>query len=175
LASTIASAPPTIQNNTRDTARRRVRHRDAALLHGRIGFTTWLGWRDDEAEDEGAPGLLTRRLSAAKPSRHARCGADANLGGSAYSTLSTASGVSIASAVSSCALRKSASARSRESVPGLSPYDDRKWARAAATLVPPAGSTPVRRAQGTAPVSAPAPADESSRTPEGSGPRCTRR
>jgi hypothetical protein len=107
--------------DTRYTARRRVRHCDGTLLHGRIGFTTWLGWRDEEVEDEDAPSLLTRRLSAAKPNRHARCRG-----------VSTASTVS--ASTSAIALRKSASVRNMERLSQRSPDDD--WSLALTALVP---------------------------------------
>jgi hypothetical protein len=42
--------------DTRDTPRRRVRHRDGKLLQGGIGLTTGLGWSD--SEDEDAPSQL---------------------------------------------------------------------------------------------------------------------
>ncbi|KAJ7224362.1 hypothetical protein GGX14DRAFT_425358 [Mycena pura] len=52
-------APP---RDTRDTPKRRVRHRDGKLLRGGIGLTTGLGWSD--SEDEDAPSALTRRISS---------------------------------------------------------------------------------------------------------------
>ncbi|KAJ7252699.1 hypothetical protein B0H12DRAFT_607886 [Mycena haematopus] len=48
--------------DTRDTPKRRVRHRDGKLLRGGIGLTTGLGWSD--SEDEDAPSALTRRISS---------------------------------------------------------------------------------------------------------------
>ncbi|KAG6840277.1 hypothetical protein C0991_007765 [Blastosporella zonata] len=48
--------------DTRDTVKRRVRHRDGRLLKGGIGLTTGLGWSD--SEDEDAPSALTRRISS---------------------------------------------------------------------------------------------------------------
>ncbi|KAJ7066720.1 hypothetical protein C8F01DRAFT_1080190 [Mycena amicta] len=52
-------APP---RDTRDTPKRRVRHRDGKTLRGGIGLTTGLGWSD--SEDEDAPSALTRRISS---------------------------------------------------------------------------------------------------------------
>ncbi|KAI0773092.1 hypothetical protein BD413DRAFT_312310 [Trametes elegans] len=46
----------------RDTAKRRVRHRDGRLLAGGIGLTTGLGWSD--SEDEDAPSPLIRQISS---------------------------------------------------------------------------------------------------------------
>ncbi|KAI6144963.1 hypothetical protein BKA82DRAFT_4168796 [Pisolithus tinctorius] len=57
LASTSSKHP----KDSRDTPRRRTRHRDGKLLKGGIGLTTGLGWSD--SEDEDAPSPLTRRLS----------------------------------------------------------------------------------------------------------------
>ncbi|KAF7294413.1 Ribosomal protein 60S [Mycena kentingensis (nom. inval.)] len=57
-------APP---KDTRDTPKRRVRHRDGKLLRGGIGLTTGLGWSD--SEDEDAPSALTRRISSLNLSR----------------------------------------------------------------------------------------------------------
>ncbi|KAF7308617.1 Ribosomal protein 60S [Mycena chlorophos] len=54
-----AQQPP---RDTRDTPKRRVRHRDGKLLRGGIGLTTGLGWSD--SEDEGAASALTRRISS---------------------------------------------------------------------------------------------------------------
>ncbi|KAJ7115859.1 hypothetical protein C8R44DRAFT_983809 [Mycena epipterygia] len=54
-----ADAPP---RDTRDTPKRRVRHRDGKTLRGGIGLTTGLGWSD--SEDEDAPSALTRRISS---------------------------------------------------------------------------------------------------------------
>ncbi|GLB40117.1 hypothetical protein LshimejAT787_0706270 [Lyophyllum shimeji] len=48
--------------DSRDTEKRRARHKDGRLLRGGIGLTTGLGWSD--SEDEDAPSALTRRLSA---------------------------------------------------------------------------------------------------------------
>ncbi|KAF7309715.1 Ribosomal protein 60S [Mycena indigotica] len=53
------TVPP---RDTRDTPKRRVRHRDGKLLRGGIGLTTGLGWSD--SEDEDAPSALTRRISS---------------------------------------------------------------------------------------------------------------
>ncbi|KAJ7594068.1 hypothetical protein C8J56DRAFT_925927 [Mycena floridula] len=50
-----------IMKDSRDTPRRRVRHRDGKLLKGGIGLTTGLGWSD--SEDEDAPSALTRQIS----------------------------------------------------------------------------------------------------------------
>ncbi|KAJ7623301.1 hypothetical protein FB45DRAFT_101401 [Roridomyces roridus] len=47
--------------DSRDTAQRRVRHRDGKTLAGGIGLTTGLGWSD--SEDEDAPSALTHRIS----------------------------------------------------------------------------------------------------------------
>ncbi|KAH8102321.1 hypothetical protein BXZ70DRAFT_68515 [Cristinia sonorae] len=55
--------------DSRDTQRRRTRHRDGKLLRGGIGLTTGLGWSD--SEDEDAPSPLTRRLSSLILSRKA--------------------------------------------------------------------------------------------------------
>ncbi|KAF8216387.1 hypothetical protein K438DRAFT_388140 [Mycena galopus ATCC 62051] len=54
--------PSTVSRDTRDTPKRRVRHRDGKLLRGGIGLTTGLGWSD--SEDEDAPSALTRRISS---------------------------------------------------------------------------------------------------------------
>ncbi|KAJ6493653.1 hypothetical protein C8R47DRAFT_1070168 [Mycena vitilis] len=51
-----------LPRDTRDTPKRRVRHRDGKLLRGGIGLTTGLGWSD--SEDEDAPSALTRRISS---------------------------------------------------------------------------------------------------------------
>ncbi|KAG6816615.1 hypothetical protein H0H87_004621 [Tephrocybe sp. NHM501043] len=85
---TNASAPAATSakrhpKDTRDTLKRRVRHRDGKLLKGGIGLTTGLGWSDRSAppcspwstahpphsEDEDAPSALTRRISALNLSR----------------------------------------------------------------------------------------------------------
>ncbi|KAJ3535990.1 hypothetical protein NM688_g6898 [Phlebia brevispora] len=62
LASTAGSVVTKsgLQRDPRDTARRRVRHRDRKLLCAGMGLTTGLGWSD--SEDEDAPSALTRRL-----------------------------------------------------------------------------------------------------------------
>ncbi|KAA1472356.1 hypothetical protein DENSPDRAFT_176241 [Dentipellis sp. KUC8613] len=65
VASTVTGSMMTksgIFKDERDTAKRRVRHRDGRLLRGGIGLTTGLGWSD--SEDEDAPSPLTKRLSA---------------------------------------------------------------------------------------------------------------
>lgn len=49
-----------LYKDPRDTARRRLRHRDGHLLRAGMGLTTGLGWSD--SEDEDAPSMLTRRL-----------------------------------------------------------------------------------------------------------------
>ncbi|KAJ6518661.1 hypothetical protein C8R45DRAFT_1084769 [Mycena sanguinolenta] len=51
-----------LPRDTRDTPKRRVRHRDGKTLRGGIGLTTGLGWSD--SEDEDAPSALTRRISS---------------------------------------------------------------------------------------------------------------
>ncbi|KAK7030707.1 ribosomal protein 60S [Favolaschia claudopus] len=64
-ASPASSLFPNIDHpprDTRDTPRRRVRHRDGKTLRGGIGLTTGLGWSD--SEDEDAPSDLTRRISS---------------------------------------------------------------------------------------------------------------
>ncbi|KAL0069146.1 hypothetical protein AAF712_003832 [Marasmius tenuissimus] len=53
--------------DTRDTAVRRLRHKDRKLLGGGLGLTTGLGWSD--SEDEDAPSPLTHRLSSLVVSR----------------------------------------------------------------------------------------------------------
>ncbi|OBZ72960.1 hypothetical protein A0H81_07223 [Grifola frondosa] len=53
-----------LMKDPRDTARRRVRHRDGQLLRAGMGLTTGLGWSD--SEDEDAPSTLTRRLITAR-------------------------------------------------------------------------------------------------------------
>ncbi|KAJ7733261.1 hypothetical protein DFH07DRAFT_968109 [Mycena maculata] len=72
-------APP---RDTRDTPKRRVRHRDGKLLAGGIGLTTGLGWSD--SEDEDAPSALTRRVSSLNLSRSSlglsRASSSASLG-----------------------------------------------------------------------------------------------
>ncbi|KAG5350930.1 hypothetical protein C0989_008616 [Termitomyces sp. Mn162] len=62
IASTTTSKGAHPLKDTRDTVKRRVRHRDGRLLRGGIGLTTGLGWSD--SEDEGAPSALTRRISS---------------------------------------------------------------------------------------------------------------
>ncbi|KAJ7043510.1 hypothetical protein C8F04DRAFT_1175320 [Mycena alexandri] len=60
-ASTVFPNTDPLPRDTRDTPKRRVRHRDGKLLRGGIGLTTGLGWSD--SEDEDAPSPLTRRIS----------------------------------------------------------------------------------------------------------------
>ncbi|KAI6126879.1 hypothetical protein F5141DRAFT_361800 [Pisolithus sp. B1] len=57
----LASTSSKHLKDSRDTPKRRTRHRDGKLLKGGIGLTTGLGWSD--SEDEDAPSALTRRLS----------------------------------------------------------------------------------------------------------------
>ncbi|KAF9021641.1 hypothetical protein BDZ89DRAFT_1115863 [Hymenopellis radicata] len=59
---TTKSTKSSILKDSRDTPRRRVRHKDGKLLRGGIGLTTGLGWSD--SEDEDAPSPLTRRISS---------------------------------------------------------------------------------------------------------------
>ncbi|KAF7370696.1 Ribosomal protein 60S [Mycena sanguinolenta] len=61
-ASAIFPTSDPLPRDTRDTPKRRVRHRDGKLLRGGIGLTTGLGWSD--SEDEDAPSALTRRISS---------------------------------------------------------------------------------------------------------------
>ncbi|KAJ7672663.1 hypothetical protein B0H17DRAFT_1141196 [Mycena rosella] len=58
-----------LARDSRDTPKRRVRHRDGKTLAGGIGLTTGLGWSD--SEDEDAPSALTRRISLLNLSRSA--------------------------------------------------------------------------------------------------------
>ncbi|KAG6907195.1 hypothetical protein DXG01_010008 [Tephrocybe rancida] len=66
LASTTSKSSHPLKD-ARDTAKRRVRHRDGRLLAGGIGLTTGLGWSD--SEDEDAPSALTRRITSLNLSR----------------------------------------------------------------------------------------------------------
>jgi hypothetical protein len=141
------------------------RHRLARPIHDLPGTAMGAGAGTDKA---------VRR----SPCRRAGAGRAAL--SSMYSTLSTASGVSIASAVpaSASALRKSASVRSMERVLTLSPHNDRDWARAAATPVPLAHSSPMRRARASvhAPMPTPVSVVENVRVRAGGAlRRCTRR
>ncbi|KAJ6591677.1 hypothetical protein DFH09DRAFT_181513 [Mycena vulgaris] len=61
-ASTVFPNTDPLPRDTRDTPKRRVRHRDGKTLRGGIGLTTGLGWSD--SEDEDAPSALTRRISS---------------------------------------------------------------------------------------------------------------
>ncbi|KAF7356695.1 Ribosomal protein 60S [Mycena venus] len=61
-AASLFSNTDPVPRDTRDTPKRRVRHRDGKLLRGGIGLTTGLGWSD--SEDEDAPSALTRRISS---------------------------------------------------------------------------------------------------------------
>ncbi|KAI0631827.1 hypothetical protein C8Q77DRAFT_1061521 [Trametes polyzona] len=62
VASTAASTMTKsgVYRDPRDTQRRRIRHKDQALLRAGMGLTTGLGWSD--SEDEDAPSMLTRKL-----------------------------------------------------------------------------------------------------------------
>jgi hypothetical protein len=138
-----------LQKYTRDTARRRVRYSDGALLRAVLGLTSGLGW-SDSADDEGRS-PRTRRLRAAKLSQSApfvgACAAGTGtnkavrytpLGHSAHTRmLLITTGVAIASAVSASAgaLHKYASVRHGECArakPGRRP----RLARAAARATP---------------------------------------
>ncbi|KAJ7449609.1 hypothetical protein FB451DRAFT_1530923 [Mycena latifolia] len=61
-ASAAFPSTDSLLRDTRDTPKRRVRHRDGKTLRGGIGLTTGLGWSD--SEDEDAPSALTRRISS---------------------------------------------------------------------------------------------------------------
>ncbi|KAJ7834087.1 hypothetical protein B0H13DRAFT_1914234 [Mycena leptocephala] len=61
-ASSLFPRTDLLPRDTRDTPKRRVRHRDGKTLRGGIGLTTGLGWSD--SEDEDAPSALTRRISS---------------------------------------------------------------------------------------------------------------
>jgi hypothetical protein len=114
------------RNQTRDAARRRVRHRDGGLPCGGPSLATglWDGWEDEDAPSPFACCLTAVKLVQRAPTpRRAmrrcslgRVGADAGAGGLAFATLSAASGVSRAPA-SPRALCKVANVRAGASAP----------------------------------------------------------
>jgi hypothetical protein len=91
---------PRLQKDTRDTARRRVRQRDGALLRGGLGLTIRSGWSG--SEDGDAPSSVTRRLGRSAAVRRSCSGANATF-------------------ASTSALPKPAGVRSMESVPEIRP------------------------------------------------------
>ncbi|KAJ7180556.1 hypothetical protein C8R46DRAFT_586762 [Mycena filopes] len=82
-ASSVFPNTDPLARDTRDTPKRRVRHRDGKTLRGGIGLTTGLGWSD--SEDEDAPSALTRRISTLNLNR-----SQSQLGLSRASSLSRA-------------------------------------------------------------------------------------
>ena len=106
-----------IFKDQRDTVKRRVRHRDGALLRGGIGLTTGLGWSD--SEDEDAPSPLTKRVSSMVLSRRTSA---SSLGSSRPSSKSHPLGRSVSETASSETLaRHKAQMRARDKQPSLPP------------------------------------------------------
>ncbi|KIY63437.1 hypothetical protein CYLTODRAFT_426109 [Cylindrobasidium torrendii FP15055 ss-10] len=70
----VLSTQSSILKDSRDTPKRRVRHRDGKLLRGGIGLTTGLGWSD--SEDEDSPSPLTNRISSLNLKRRASASDD---------------------------------------------------------------------------------------------------
>ncbi|KAJ7778347.1 hypothetical protein B0H16DRAFT_1846578 [Mycena metata] len=62
-ASTVFGNTDPLPRDTRDTPKRRVRHRDGKLLRGGIGLTTGLGWSDSETRTHQAHSLAASRAS----------------------------------------------------------------------------------------------------------------
>ncbi|KAJ7077850.1 hypothetical protein B0H15DRAFT_861166 [Mycena belliarum] len=98
-----------LPRDTRDTPRRRVRHRDGKTLRGGIGLTTGLGWSD--SEDEDAPSALTRRISSLDLNRS-----------SSHLSFSRASSLSIRSSAYSSAPRPRRAQSESESPPDVDEF-----------------------------------------------------
>ncbi|KAJ7816609.1 hypothetical protein B0H13DRAFT_430505 [Mycena leptocephala] len=104
-ASSLFPRTDLLPRDTRDTPKRRVRHRDGKTLRGGIGLTTGLGWSD--SEDEDAPSALTRRISSLNLNQSA-----SKLGLSRSSSLSLSARASTFSAARTSTFSSPATTRS---------------------------------------------------------------